>query len=185
VVVYETERLLVREWTEEPADVRRILDIYSRDEVVRWLGSSRQPVRAPGDALARVRTWAARNASAGAPYGIWAVEVRVTGVPAGTVLLRPLPAADGSPTTDVEVGWHLHPDAWGHGYATEAARGAISRAFDAGIGEVHAVVFPGNEASVAVTRRLGMVPVGRTDRWYGEELEAFVLRDPASVRMAS
>ncbi|MGW4898736.1 GNAT family N-acetyltransferase [Kitasatospora sp. NPDC004240] len=31
-------------------------------------------------------------------------------------MLLPLPDGDG----EVEVGWHLHPEAWGQGYATVA-----------------------------------------------------------------
>jgi RimJ/RimL family protein N-acetyltransferase len=80
---------------------------------------------------------------------------------------------DASFPDDVEVGWHLHPDSWGHGYATEAARGAIAKGFGAGLTEIYAVVRPDNERSIAVCRRLGMTPLGRTARWYGTELEAF------------
>jgi RimJ/RimL family protein N-acetyltransferase len=76
---------------------------------------------------------------------------------------------------EVEVGWHLHPDSWGHGYATEAARGAVDRAFRYGLPEVYAVVRPDNAPSLAVCRRLGMTPLGRTTRWYGIDLEAFRL----------
>jgi RimJ/RimL family protein N-acetyltransferase len=171
---YETERLTMREWTEDPADLARVFDTYSRREVARWLGSNRQPMSDPEEARQRVRAWRARNAADGPPYGIWAVQVRDTGVVAGSVLLRRLPNSDGTPESDVEVGWHLHPDSWGSGYATEAARGALDRAFAAGIDRVYAVVYPGNDPSAAVTRRLGMAPLGRTDRWYGVELEAFV-----------
>jgi GNAT superfamily N-acetyltransferase len=86
----------------------------------------------------------------------------------------------GPPTvTAAELGWHLHPDSWGHGYATEAARAVVDRAFDDGLLEVYAVVRPGNEPSLAVCRRLGMQPLGRTTCWYGRELEAFRLEAPA------
>ena len=79
-------------------------------------------------------------------------------------------------TDDVEIGWHLHPDAWGNGYATEDGRGALERGLAAGITRIHAVVDPGNAASIAVTRRLGMTPVGRRTDWYGgDELETFVV----------
>ena len=82
-------------------------------------------------------------------------------------------------TEDIEVGWHLHPDSWGHGYATEAARGAVERGLAAGLDEIYAVVSPGNAASMAVARRLGMASIGRHTNWYGgEELETFVLRRP-------
>jgi RimJ/RimL family protein N-acetyltransferase len=93
------------------------------------------------------------------------------------VLLVPLPGETG----EIEVGWHLHPDSWGHGYATEAATGALERAFAAGVPEVFAVVRPGNDASMAVCRRLGMTPIGRTTKWYGVECEAFRIGAPAGV----
>ena len=74
------------------------------------------------------------------------------GEPVGTVMLkmapltseqRPMPLSD-----DHEVGWHLHPDHWGQGYATEATGGALKRAFDAGVDKVVALILPGNERSV-------------------------------------
>jgi RimJ/RimL family protein N-acetyltransferase len=78
----------------------------------------------------------------------------------------------------IEVGWHLHPDSWGHGFATEAARAVLDRAFADGLDEAIAVVRPGNAPSVAVCLRLGMEPLGTTDRYYGTELELFRLRSP-------
>jgi hypothetical protein len=40
VIVYETDRLVVRDWTADPGDLARVFDIYSRPEVVRWLGAA-------------------------------------------------------------------------------------------------------------------------------------------------
>jgi RimJ/RimL family protein N-acetyltransferase len=88
-----------------------------------------------------------------------------------------MPGMGGATTDDIEVGWHLHPDAWGHGYATEAARGALRWGFDRGLEEVHAVVRPDNAPSLRVCGRLAMVPVGRTSRYYDTELELFTTRD--------
>ena len=88
----------------------------------------------------------------------------------GTVLLVPL---GGGTAGEVEVGWHLHPDHWGNGYATEAASGAIARGLAAGLPEVLAVVRPENAASQAVCRRLGMQARGLSERYYGTALEVF------------
>jgi RimJ/RimL family protein N-acetyltransferase len=173
-IAYETERLVLRPWREADAD--RFADMYSRWDVVRYLGRDPKVLEGGRDeALRRMARWAELGSDDGL-FGIWAAEVRATGTVAGTVLLKHLPDAEGNPTDDVEVGWHLHPDSWGHGYATEAARGAVQRGFDAGVEELWAVVYAGNEPSMAVARRLGMTPQGPTDRWYGLEMESFLLR---------
>jgi RimJ/RimL family protein N-acetyltransferase len=172
MTVYETDRLRVREWTEDPADLARIYGIYSRWEVARWLGATPRVMAGPQEAPEAVRRWRSLHAASGGRFGVWAIEVRDTGVVAGTVLFKVLPNGDG----EVEVGWHLHPDSWGSGYATEAARGAVARGFASGLAEVFAVVYPDNTASLAVCRRLGMTALGRTTRWYGVECEAFRLR---------
>ncbi len=56
-----------------------------------------------------------------------------------------------------EIGWTLHPDHQGHGYATEAARAMLGVAF--GLLRLHRVIAeldPRNEASIRLCRRLGM-----------------------------
>lgn len=55
-----------------------------------------------------------------------------------------------------EVGWSLVRNAWGRGYAVEAASAAIDWAFDAlGWREVIHTIDPANTASIAVAQRLG------------------------------
>jgi RimJ/RimL family protein N-acetyltransferase len=175
-VVIETERLVIRPWTHSTSDVDRIFDIYSRWEVARWLGATPQAMDSRDQAERAVDRWADRTDEHG-PLGVWAVRVRDTGVVAGTVLLVPLPRSTAADADDrgepVEVGWHLHPDAWGNGYATEAAQAALSRGFEGGLAEIYALVRPDNEPSINVCRRLGMTALGRTCRWYDSELEAF------------
>jgi RimJ/RimL family protein N-acetyltransferase len=65
---------------------------------------------------------------------------------------------------DVEIGWHLHSDAWGHDYATEAAAAPLHDAFRRGLTRIIAVTDLDNHASQAVCRRLGMTHIGRTTR---------------------
>ncbi|MFI6780828.1 GNAT family N-acetyltransferase [Micromonospora sp. NPDC050276] len=180
MTVLTTERLILRDWTDDPADLARIYDIYSRADVTRFLGAPGLPMTDPAQAAERLRFWQERHAADGGRYGTWAIEVRETGQLAGTALLKPLPGRDEAVRTeDIEVGWHLHPDSWGHGYATEAAGALVAREFATDTSEIYAVVSPGNEASMAVCRRLGMTHVGRRSDWYGGELlETFVLAAP-------
>ncbi len=170
-VELRTARLRLRSWTTRRDDLARLVDLYGRDEVTRWLGGT--PSVTPAELVTRWRAVAAADDR----FGVWAVELTGAGTVAGTVLLKPLPHGVG----EVEVGWHLHPDSWGRGYATEAARAVIDRGFLAGLPEVYAVVRPGNTASVAVCARLGMAPLGRMRRWYDVELDAFRLMAPEVV----
>jgi RimJ/RimL family protein N-acetyltransferase len=174
--VFETERLVVRDWAD--SDAERMHDMYSRPEVVRFLGSVPSPMPSLDAAYARIKRGRLRNdeeRAAGTPYGYWALEVRDSGVVAGTVALV---TVDGSrePDAPVEVAWHLHPDAQGHGYATEAARGAFVRAHAARLDEVLALTDEANVASQAVCRRLGLELRGLSDEFYGKPLLVWVHR---------
>jgi RimJ/RimL family protein N-acetyltransferase len=75
--------------------------------------------------------------------------------------IEPLPLSD-----DYEIAWHLHPEHWGRGYATEASAAVLKRAFAAGVPEVIAIIREQNEPSKLLARRLGMEYVGETDRYY-------------------
>jgi ribosomal-protein-alanine N-acetyltransferase len=60
-------------------------------------------------------------------------------------------------TPCVEVGWRLAVEAWGQGYASEAAREALRFGFeDAGLGEIVSFTSPLNTRSMAVMQRIGM-----------------------------
>ena len=165
-----TARLSFRRWRESDAPV--LLDMYSRREVYRFLGSVPRPVHDLDEALARIEGFTARTHGLA---GIWAIVRAEDDVVIGTVLLVPLPRTDGQPSDVHEIGWHLHPDAWGSGYATEAAGSVIARARAGGLAEVRAVVYPDNAASHAVCRRLGMTQLGLTGEWYNVEVVEYRL----------
>ena len=94
-------------------------------------------------------------------WGLWAVERRSDGRFLGFVGLTAV--RDDMPFEPaIEVGWRLAPEAWGQGYATEAAREALRVAFeDLGLGEIVSYTAAPNERSIAVMRRLGMREGGR------------------------
>lgn len=168
--LFRTARLVVRPWSTD--DVDAAYDIYSRADVTRWLDDP-AGIGSRDEMRARIEAWTASGGTAGddPAYGVWAVTERGSHRPIGSVLLRPLPGGE-----DVEVGWHLHPDYWGRGYATEMGRAAARRAFDYGIEQVLAVSRPGNARSRAVAERIGMEYVGHTTKYYGVELDLFRLR---------
>jgi RimJ/RimL family protein N-acetyltransferase len=157
-VVAHTKRVVIRPWHPDEAD--RLFDLLGRTEVVRWLGPA-QPMQQREEAVARIATWA-RMTAEDLRFGAWAAVERASGVPAGMVLLRPLPNGQG----EVEIGWHFHPDSWGRGLASEAAGALLARAFAVGLTEVWAVTDLENRASMAVCERIGMRLLGVTRRWY-------------------
>ena len=56
-----------------------------------------------------------------------------------------------------EIGWTLHPDFFGTGYATEGATALLELCFgELGLHRVRAELHPENSASIALCRRLGM-----------------------------
>lgn len=61
-----------------------------------------------------------------------------------------------------KLGYAIHADHWGHGYATDAARALIDFGFQTlGLHRITAAVGPDNRASVVVLKRLGFTQEGR------------------------
>lgn len=88
-------------------------------------------------------------------YGWWAVEVRETGEFIGFTGLDDVD--EETPLDGVEIGWRLARTAWGHGYATEAARVVLAYGFDTlRLPEILALTTATNVRSQAVMRRIGM-----------------------------
>lgn len=64
-----------------------------------------------------------------------------------------------------EIGYILHPDAWGKGFATEMLRPILDRAFVVhGLPAVVADVDPRNAASLTLLKRFGFRETGRAER---------------------
>lgn len=173
-VVTETDRLLLRQWRQ--SDAERVLDIQSRWDVVRWLDDDATVVTDLDEARERITAWQAVAAKEHAPCGHWAVEVKDTGVVAGAVMLLHLPTLNRpAGVREVQIGWHLHPDSQGRGYAREAAAAALAYGFGNGLGTIHALMFVDNGPSAKVARALGMAELGIvTDRWYAGDSLVFV-----------
>jgi [ribosomal protein S5]-alanine N-acetyltransferase len=173
---FETERLIAREWNPR-ADISHAMEMYSDPEVMRFLGREPQVVTDEEPLIERLekRNDEIRERNDGT--GFWALETKDTGSIVGAVIVKWLPDAEGAMTSDMEIGWHLKRSEWGKGYATEAGMAAKRYALDV-LREpvVYAVVYKENTRSIAVTQRLGMTPVGPTDKYYGVTLELFEAR---------
>jgi RimJ/RimL family protein N-acetyltransferase len=166
VELLRTERLLLRHW--EESDLRALFDLYSREDVMRWLGPHpRRALANKEEARERLHRWHARERGLDPPLGYWAIVPLILRTqPVGTIPLLPLADASG-PTGLTEVGWHLHPQYQGQGLVTEAAKAILAAAAEAGIEQVLALTDLDNARSQAVAARLGMHDEGITQRWFG------------------
>ena len=146
----ETERLLLRPFREDDLDAFTAVlqapevraSLHSRDDIGRedaWLGM-----------VQWLGQWELRGT------GHWAVVEKASGTLIGRAGTH-RPERPGWP--GIEIGWALHPDHWGNGYATEAGAAAVEYAFaHFDDDEIYSVILPENLASQAVARRLGFTP---------------------------
>ncbi len=143
-----TDRLVLRPLTD--ADRAPLADLNTHPLVAESLGG----VATRGESDAMIDRYSAELAREG--WSFWALAL--PGGPAfiGMVGLHRVP--EWIPCAPaVEVGWRLHPDHWGHGYATEAAAASLRVGFEAGVPEIVAYTTTRNARSQAVMERLGMV----------------------------
>ena len=149
-----TERLSLRPVTAD--DHAALLAHWTQPDVRRFLfdGAALSAAEVAETIEESIGHFAARG------FGIWLIELgsgaglagTASGL-AGTAGLRPLEESG------LEIFYSLAPGAWGHGYATEAARAVVEYGLGPlGLPEVLAEVDEGNAASVAVVKRLGMTP---------------------------
>lgn len=139
----ETERLILRPPTLE--DFPRWAEFQADPETTRFIGGIKTPAE----------TWRILATVAGAwtltGVGFFSVIEKSTGLWLGRIgPWRP----HGWP--GAEIGWSLHPDATGKGYAQEAAVASMDYAFDVlGWDDVIHTIEDGNAASARLAQRLG------------------------------
>jgi len=145
--VIATERLVLRDL--EPGDLDALAAMFADEEVMRWIGGGGVLGRdvAEGMIERQRRHYAERG------WGQWATVERATGRMIGVCGLILWPSIGGQ--EELEVAYLLAREAWGNGYATEAAT-AIR---DVGVTirpNPVSLIYPDNVASINVARKLGM-----------------------------
>jgi RimJ/RimL family protein N-acetyltransferase len=144
-----TTRLLLRPF--RTADLDELYAIQSRPEVVRYLYWDVRSREEVADVIAQ-RTHRDRIVEEG-DILVLAVERREDGRLIGDVNLTWASAEH----QQGEIGFVFHPDAQGHGYATEAAGVILDLAFTAlRLHRVYGRTDARNTASAGVMKRLGM-----------------------------
>ncbi len=142
-----TERLLLRPWRD--ADGPEFVRVTNTPAVMAHLGGVREPYDG--------RVLAAGQQALQAEHGccFWIVERRADGALLGFCGLEPdgVGPFDG----DIEIGWRLRADAWGQGYALEAARASLAWGWaNLRVPRIHAMTVPANLRSRRLMERLGM-----------------------------
>jgi len=103
----------------------------------------------------RLQREIANDESDGIAY--WPIFLRTTGEHVGCCGLK---ACDASECA-YEIGFHLLPQFWGNGYASEAAKSVIDVAFhERGASALYAGHHPRNGASRSLLTRLGFACIG-------------------------
>ena len=145
---HDTERLTLRDWRAE--DWPAFWRVTNTPAVMRWLGGVMDEA---GQAAARARV-ESYKADHGHTFSV--VERREDSALLGFCGLK-RSNQPGGPQGMMEVGWRLREDAWGQGYAREAAAASLAFAFDRfGTDEVIALTVARNTASWGLMERLGM-----------------------------
>jgi RimJ/RimL family protein N-acetyltransferase len=147
----QTERLTLRRWRRE--DHAAFAAICGDPEVMHFIGngSVRTAEQAEQSIASFERDWDERG------YGLFAVEESQTGSLIGFTGLS-WPGFLPEVLPSVEIGWRFARPYWGRGYASEAAIATLSfGVIELGIRDIVSIYQIGNDASVRIMQKLGMV----------------------------
>lgn len=165
-MLIETPRLLLRPI--EMADLEEFVALHSDPEVTGF-------VRPLDRTESRARLELAGLEWAEQGYGMLAVLDGKTGRFLGRTGLKHWPQFD-----EIELGWILRRDAWGQGFATEAAGACADWAFRRlDMPYLTAMIQPANVRSVRVAERLDFAPL-RDDVLLGDPVVVYARRRDGS-----
>lgn len=175
-----TERLELRPWRDEPADLDAYAALCADPDVMRFIGDG-DPLTRP-QAAAQLSRFADHWRQHG--FGLRAAVLRESGEIAGFVGV----ARAGQPGVrpgDVEIGWRLARRHWGRGLATEGALAVRDHAFaQLRLARLVAFVRPANAASIAVMGKIAMEPLKDALCSFGRPMRIFALDNPLAAGAA-
>ncbi|MGW6302732.1 GNAT family N-acetyltransferase [Peribacillus butanolivorans] len=149
--ILETERLILREITKE--DAEGIFACFSNENVTRYYG---QETLESIEEAEKFVDFFSNNYNE--KRGIrWGIEKKETKGIIGTIGFNAwLPKHKRA-----EIGYEIHPEQWGKGYASEAVSRVLTYGFDVmNLTRIGAVVFLNNEASKKLLTNIGFQKEG-------------------------
>lgn len=149
-VFLETDRLVLRRFTEDDVDL--LVELDADPEVMRYINGGEPTSRAEvvDEVLPALLGYYKRYPG----YGFWAAIEKSTGEFLGWFHFRP---KEGGFADEPELGYRLQRSAWGKGYATEGSRALIDKGFaEFGVQRVFAETMAVNTGSRRVMEKSGL-----------------------------
>ncbi len=177
MIATTTDRLILRDWTVQDRAI--FMEHLNSPAVMRWLGGVQDDEHYAA-AFDRLDGYAR-------DYGhtFWIVERRADREVLGFCGLKRVNTAGAPNPGDMEIGWRLREDAWGRGYAKEAATASLDLAFGRfAAPHVVALTVAGNSASWGLMKRLGMTrrpDLDYEDPRFGPDLNPTIVYSIASA----
>ena len=145
-----TDRLILRDWR---ADDAAPFNAMCRDPAVMEHLGPLQTLAETGAAITRLAAIQAQHG-----HTFWAIERRDDGQFLGFCGLKIAPEHIAGIEGAIEIGWRLRRDAWGKGYAREAAQASLGWGWaNLPVDRIIAITTPANSRSWGLMLRLGMV----------------------------
>jgi RimJ/RimL family protein N-acetyltransferase len=147
--ITETDRLILRTWKAE--DRAEYLATCNTEAVTEHLNgpSSVEDIDAAFDRIAK--------SQAEHGFSFWVIERKADAALLGYCGLRICDDLERPVHGDIEIGWRLREDAWGQGYACEAAHAVLDWAWiNLDARRVVSFTVPANRPSWRLMERLGM-----------------------------
>lgn len=167
-LIFETERLIVRQYTEDDTD--KIFLLGGNPEVMQYIRPVSTKEESDKFLLDNIALYLANPRR-----GRWAVLEKATGLFVGSFAIIPMP----SQPEKTQLGYSLTPENWGKGYATELTKSGLDYFFtNESIPEIYGVTETLNIASQKVLLKNGFQPAGRMME-EEKELLLFVIQRPA------
>jgi RimJ/RimL family protein N-acetyltransferase len=173
--VIETERLILRGWRDE--DRAPFAEMGRSAAVMAHLGPAMTAAQSDA-AVARMQACQRDHG-----YCFWALERRDDGRFLGFCGIKP--GTVGPLVGEIEIGWRLREEAWGRGYAREAAFASLAWGWaNLDAARIMAITTPANTASWGLMERLGMTRRAELDFGHPDMPHGHPLHDHITYAIA-
>jgi RimJ/RimL family protein N-acetyltransferase len=166
----ETDRLYQRPWRQD--DVDAVVAMYENPKVMRWIpGGAGERSRTEKFVMRMIEKHERRDLC------IYPVLLKENDRIIGHCGLNHLEQGP-----EVEIAYLIDEPYWRRGLATEMAGAVLARAFATmDLNRIVAVAFPENTGSIAVMKRIGMLPIGIARHFNADLVKYEALRKAESA----